>query len=372
MDTFLYAHSAGPGLDQLLEDCLEQLGDIPPEATLGFIYVTDHLGEELGTIIRRLKDETGIQNWVGSLGMAVIASNQEYYDQPAIALMLADLNESEYRLLPNFTRSVGPLEPDLKQWCEQHDFHIGLIHGDPENPAFQNLMDELSREIPESFLVGGLTSSRGHHYQVASKVCNGGLSGILFSEQVPVLSNLTQGCTPIGPRHRITQSERNIIYSLDHQPALDVLTDDTGEVIARDWERAANFIFAGLVNQNADTDDYTVRQLIGVDEHAKIIAIGDILDDNQELIFCRRDGNSALEDMQRMLLQMKSRLNGTPRGGIYISCLGRGREQFGSGSEEARLIHSVLGEFPLVGFFANGEIHKNRLYGFTGVLTLFL
>ena len=76
--------------------------------------------------------------------------------------------------------------------------------------------------------------------------------------------------------------------------------------------------------------------------------------------------------MQRMLLQLKSRLNTTIKGAVYISCMGRGREQFGSNSEEVRLIHSVLGEFPLVGFFANGEIHKNLLYGFTGVLTLFL
>ena len=372
METFLSAHSAGQESDKLIDDCLEQLGDIPPEATLGFVYISDHLSEQLTAIINQLRDATGIQHWAGSLGMGIIASMQEYYDQPAIAIMLADLNESDFRILPNFTREVSPLNSELKEWCDQHDFHIGLIHGDPENPAFQNLMDDLGSEVPDVFLLGGLTSSRGHHYQIANDVVNGGLSGIMFSDQVPVLSNLTQGCSPIGPRHRITQSERNIIYSLDHQPALEVLTEDTGEVIARDWERAANFIFAGLVNQNADTDDYTVRQLIGIDEHAKIIAIGDILDDNQELIFCRRDGNSALEDMQRMLLQMKSRLKTPPKGAIYISCLGRGREQFGSNSEEVRLIHSVLGDFPLVGFFANGEIHKNRLYGFTGVLTLFL
>ena len=57
---------------------------------------------------------------------------------------------------------------------------------------------------------------------------------------------------------------------------------------------------------------------------------------------------------------------------VYVSCLGRGREQFGDHSEEVRFIHSVLGDFPLVGFFANGEIHKSALYGFTGVLTLFV
>jgi small ligand-binding sensory domain FIST len=36
------------------------------------------------------------------------------------------------------------------------------------------------------------------------------------------------------------------------------------------------------------------------------------------------------------------------------------------------MIHETLGEFPLVGFFANGEIFNQRLYGYTGVLTLFL
>ena len=35
------------------------------------------------------------------------------------------------------------------------------------------------------------------------------------------------------------------------------------------------------------------------------------------------------------------------------------------------LIREALGEFPLIGFFANGEISRDRLYGHTGVLTLF-
>jgi small ligand-binding sensory domain FIST len=38
---------------------------------------------------------------------------------------------------------------------------------------------------------------------------------------------------------------------------------------------------------------------------------------------------------------------------------------------EVGLLQAHLGEFPLVGFFANGEIADNRLYGYTGVLELF-
>ena len=39
-------------------------------------------------------------------------------------------------------------------------------------------------------------------------------------------------------------------------------------------------------------------------------------------------------------------------------------------SAELRTIRQELGDFPLVGFFANGEISCNRLYGYTGVLTV--
>jgi small ligand-binding sensory domain FIST len=76
--------------------------------------------------------------------------------------------------------------------------------------------------------------------------------------------------------------------------------------------------------------------------------------------------------MLRMLRDLGKRAGAGIRGGVYYTCLGRGRYQFGENSEELRMIQQELGDFPLVGFFANGEISHNRLYGYTGVLTLFL
>lgn len=372
MKQFLIAHDAGKPVDALIVECMKQLGDIPAEANFAFLYLSDHLSEEADYVLNRLIQLSGIQHWIGTIGIALIASQQEYYDQPAMVIMLADFNEADFRILPNFTEDTSQLNGEIMQWCQQNDFNVGLIHADPDNSEVQPLIHQLGDDIPGSFLVGGITSSRNRNIQFANNSYHGGISGALFSQQVPVLSSLTQGCTPIGPRHRVTNCDKNIAFTLDNKPALDVLTDDTGEVIARDWEQAANYIFAGLVNKNSDMEDYAIRQLIGVDMDNKLIAIADYLEDEQEIIFCRRDGNSALEDMRRMLLELKSRLNTNIKGGIYISCLGRGREQFGSNSEEVRLIHSVLGDFPLAGFFANGEIHKSMLYGFTGVLTLFI
>jgi small ligand-binding sensory domain FIST len=88
-------------------------------------------------------------------------------------------------------------------------------------------------------------------------------------------------------------------------------------------------------------------------------------------MFCRRDAKTARDDLERVLREARESIGGTPRGGLYFSCLGRGESLFGSGSAELRLITQYLGEFPLAGFFGNGEVSHDRLYGYTGVLLLF-
>jgi small ligand-binding sensory domain FIST len=68
---------------------------------------------------------------------------------------------------------------------------------------------------------------------------------------------------------------------------------------------------------------------------------------------------------------VKRRANGAPKAGVYYSCVARGRHLFGTESQELGLIRDELGDIPLVGFFGNGEICNDRLYGYTGVLALF-
>ena len=58
-------------------------------------------------------------------------------------------------------------------------------------------------------------------------------------------------------------------------------------------------------------------------------------------------------------------------GAVYISCAGRGGPHFGAPSAELQLVRKALGDVPLTGFFAGGEIAHQNLYGYTGVLTVF-
>ncbi len=251
------------------------------------------------------------------------------------------------------------------------DTYLALAHGDPANPRIREMIETLSGKVASGFVVGGLSSARGETAQIAERRVAGGLSGVLFSDRVRLATRLTQGVSPLGPRHRVTSANRNIVGTLDHRPALDVMKAEIGEVLARDLRRAAGYIFVGLPVRGSDTGDYLVRNILGVDPENGLIAIGEHVQPGDELLFCKRDRQSAEEDMARMLATLRAQFDGPIRGGVYVSCLGRGRHLFGEPHRELRLIRDALGDFPLTGFFANGEISHNRLYGYTGVLTLF-
>ena len=60
-----------------------------------------------------------------------------------------------------------------------------------------------------------------------------------------------------------------------------------------------------------------------------------------------------------------------PRGAVYVACNGRGASLFGQQGVELQIVREQLGDIPLIGFSANGEIFNGALYGYTGVLTLF-
>ncbi len=371
MSPFRYAHAAGEDWRQIADRCLERIGPAPAQANLGFLYVTDALADDLDAILDRLREDTRVQEWVGAVGMGICATGTEYYEEPAAAVMLGELPPGGYRVFPSLVKDLDAFDAANRDWISAHSPMLGLVHGDPANPLMEALVKQLAERTRAGFLVGGLASARGSAYTIANGVTQGGLSGVLFGEEVPLITRLSQGCSPIGPHRTITEARRNILITLDGRPALDVLKEDIGEILSRDLMRIGGYIFAGLPIAGSDTGDYLVRNLVGIDPNEGLVAIGDLVEDGRELMFCRRDAATAREDLDRMLDALKGRLSGPPRGGIYCSCLGRGVNLFGPDSAELKQIQAALGDFPLVGFYANGEISQDRLYGYTGVLTLF-
>jgi small ligand-binding sensory domain FIST len=371
---FKAACAAGADWRVIAEQCLAELDSEPASARLGLLYITEPVAPYLDRLLGELRARTGVRDWIGTVGSGICCTGREIYDEPAAAVMLAALPEDSYRLLPAGLDALAEMLTLNRGWIAAHQARFGIVHGDPRNSHIPQIIESLSLELDPGFLVGGLSSASAgkHQIQIAGGRYENGLSGALFAAEIPVISGLTQGCTPLGMKHTITRCQRNILVELDGRPAFDVFCEDIGEVLTRDLSRIAGYIFVGLPVPGSDTGDYLVRNLVGIDAGQKLMAIGDLVEEGDPVMFCRRDGDTAREDMRRMLRDLGKRARGGIRGGVYYTCLGRGRYQFGENSEELRMIREQLGDFPLVGFFANGEISHNRLYGYTGVLTLFL
>ena len=100
------------------------------------------------------------------------------------------------------------------------------------------------------------------------------------------------------------------------------------------------------------------------------------------LSFCQRNAAAARADLTRICAEIREELapDGLEPlavaqrivGAIYVSCSGRGGPHFGGPSAELQIVRRALGDVPLAGFFAGGEIAHHHLYGYTGVLTAFV
>ncbi len=371
-----YLHSLASGTDwrDTCTRVLTGMGPIPADAGLGFVYISDDIARHGQEIIAYLSAHTPVRDWVGSVGSGIIGSGSEIYDTPAISLLVTDLAQDRYRIIPNITQDCSEFLAMHASWRNQHMSTVGVVHADPRNARVPQLISQLANGLDGGFLAGGLSSSADEHlqlFQIAGDIGENGLSGVLFSADVPISAGHSQGCSLIGKRHQVTDAEGNLLKALDHRPALEVFKEDIGEELSRDLRQVGGYIFAALPIRGSDTGDYLVRNLLGLDSESGVIAIGDRLEEGMYLQFARRDADTARTDLRQMLRGIKARLPGPAKGALYFSCLGRGRHLFGEHSAELQLLHEEMGDLPLAGFYANGEISHHRLYGYTGVLLVF-
>lgn len=367
------------------------------QPTLGWVYFSDHYAPQAKALLADLQQRWPGVAWVGASGIGVAANGVEYFDEPALALMLSDLPREQFCVFSG----ARPLSQAPAGFVA----NTAQIHADGRTADLGELITDMSERTATGYLFGGLASGRTQSLHLADGVFEGGLSGVAFGPQVALVSRVTQGCQPIGPVRHITEGERNVAGRLDDEPALECLLRDLG-VSGREPREALPRIRETLVGLSDRADDALshpgqfgadtrVRHLVGIDPGRGGVALSDEVEEGMQLTFCRRDTEAARRDLVRICSEIReevepetlpaetalalqgSEVDHAPHparriaGALYVSCVGRGGPHFGAPSAELAIIRRALGDVPLVGFFASGEIARRHLYGYTGVLTVF-
>ncbi len=416
MKVFSYAHATHPQwhmaaslvLAQLRAQLASPLHHAAP--TLALLYITDHYAGNARALLDYLSAELPtVTDWSGTVGVGIAANNVEYFDEPALAVMLLDLPSDQYRVFSG----VSPLGMGFEA-------HTALVHADGDTADLGELIKEMSSRTDSGYLFGGLASSRGDSVQFAlaadgnvqgqghaGGVFSGGLSGVAFGPQVALVSRVTQGCKPIARARVVTDCQDNVVLTLDGEPALDVLLQELGVSLDRPQEalQAVRATLAGLAQPPTGGDsaavrktgnfgsDVLVRHIVGLDPGRRAVALSDQVRAGAQLAFCQRNVQAARADLTRICAEIREELEPDEMpeplavgagatapaalparhitGAVYISCTGRGGPHFGGPSAELQRVRHALGDVPLVGFFAAGEVAHHHLYAYTGVLTVF-
>ena len=383
---------------------------------LGLLYITDYYASDAALILAHLQQELPmVKDWAGTVGVGVAANNAEYFDEPGMALMLCDLPDHQYRVFSGAQPLAASFEASS-----------ALVHADPQTPELAELIAEMAGRTKTGYVFGGLTASRHEAVQFAWQqahentapekidrvsvthkqgVFTGGLSGVAWSSEVQILSRVTQGCAPISKERKITEAEGHVVYALDGEPALDILLKDLNVSLSEPQSalQAVRSTLVGLTSAGQQGVgrtgslgvDVRVRHIVGLDPARKGVAIADHVEAGQKLAFCQMSLQAAKSDLRRICAEIREELEpetlsletahalaaseaeAAPHparriaGAVYVSCSGRGGPHFGGPSAELQWIRHSLGDVPLVGFFASGEIAHHHLYGYTGVLTVF-
>ena len=418
MKLFPYGHATHPQWSMAAALVLAQLRAqmaLPAYAgapTLGLLYLTDHYAGDAQEILDLLSAELReVTDWSGAVGIGIASNNVEYFDEPALAVMLCEVPSHHYRVFSG----VAPLGVGEGMGFEPY---TALVHADSATPDVAELIAEMAARTATGYLFGGLVSSRGEAVQfavggngnikgqgAAGGVFRGGLSGVAFGEEVSLVSRVTQGCQPISRQRVVTACEGNVLTGLDGEPALDVLLRDLGITLDQPQEAMTRLraTLVGLTEAGSDAvgrtgtfgADVTVRHIIGLDPARRGVAIAQLASTGMRMAFCQRNAQAARADLVRICAEIREELEpeelpqpvtaalaapqllespGLERriaGALYVSCAGRGGAHFGGPSAELQIIRRALGDVPLVGFFAGGEIARHHLYGYTGVLTVF-
>lgn len=361
---------AGKSCDLLVAFLSESYKDFEPS---GFASVLSHF-IPAGTVI-------------GCNSSGIISDSKEVEMEPAISVLamhLPDvkiypfqLNESDMAGIHAGSDLINTLDiypPDKPHF---------IVFADPTTfdvVKYLQLSNEGYKGLP---VIGGLTSGTvmgvPNWLFLNGVLFQEGLVGVALTGDIEFDIIVSQGCRPVGKPYVITKADGNVLYELAGRPSLEVVRELIQELSPKDRKLAEFSLAVGLVMNEQQSvfrrGDFLIRNLVGFDPDANSLMIGSLLKVGQTLQFQVRDAGTSAEDLEHFLEGIPEQPRSAPRGGMLVSCCGRGRNFYGTPDHDAKTIQSLQGPLPIAGFFANGEIGpvgmKNFVHGYTSSLVIF-
>jgi hypothetical protein len=177
----------------------------------------------------------------------------------------------------------------------------------------------------------------------------------LYGERLRIGYGTAGGWQGFGPERRITRARGNVLYELDHRPALALYKEYLGEQAARLPGSALNFPLS--IREPERGSEQLVRCIAAVDEAEQSITFAGDMPLGNLAQLMRADHESLIAGAARATAVAAEAATHHPLLALTVSCAGR-REVLGERvEEELDAVVDMLPEGAVnLGFYAYGEI----------------
>src|SRR5712691_5581154 len=349
---------------------------------LAFLFVAPQFEDELESIVESANASLGGGTLLGCVAGGVIGGSTEVEDAPAVSAWAATLPGVAVR---PFTMTYAEEEEHgvfdgLEEVPTRAPDSVLVMLADPYTFPAHLLLDHLNEHAPGLPVVGGMASGgiiAGRTRLIYDdEILAEGAVGAILEGAHGATAVVSQGCRPVGETFAITRAERNVVFELGGQPAVNRIEELYASATERDQLLMRRGLHVGQATNELKAElgrgDFVIRSLVGIDRDKGAIAISDMVEVGQTIQFQVRDAESAREDLRATL---DTQRDSSVAAALLFSCNGRGLGLFGQPDHDIGAVRGAFGDIPVAGFFAAGELGpvggRNFVHGFTASMLLF-
>lgn len=240
--------------------------------------------------------------------------------------------------------------------------HGVLVLGQGVDINGSALISGLAQQVGAAVIIGGGLAGDGGRFSRSYVLSDAGGSTAtvvalgLYGSHLHLSHGSFGGWQAFGPLRQITRFAGNILYELDHRPALELYRKYLGD--HADDLPASGLLFPFSM-MGADAEEVgIIRTILGINAaEGSLILAGDLIEGGF-LRLMHASSDRLVDGAEIAAERCRAQQQAGPGGlALLVSCVGRKLVMGGRTEEEVEAVGRVLGDgFVLAGFYSNGEI----------------
>ena len=372
----------------LFDVCAQLESDLSGSVSLLLVFASSHHAGAFETIADHLNEAFDPYVSLGTTARGVIGRRSEFQDGPGLSVLAATIPDAvltpfEFSHVDWSVMADSPEKLRKAVGATDAPPRAVMVLADPFSTPMMRMLPAFDAALPGVPIIGGTASGAAaageNRLAVNGRVHTQGVVGLAIGGGITVDCGVSQGCRPIGKPYVITRSKRHIVLELGGHRATDVLKQTVKDLDSpeRELVRVEGVLVGRVIDEYKSRfgrGDFLIRKLDGHDEDHGYVAIHDTqVRTGQTIQFHIRDKRSAIEDLAMLLEAQK--VYGQAAGAMLFSCTGRGLNLFDLPNTDVTMVGKALGDVPLAGFFASGQIGpvggRSFLHGHAASLMVF-